>query len=91
MRRTALYRTLRELAEGEAVPPEYVLMPQLMLQPPLESDVDARWPGLTPRERAKLAEDFEWECAHLQTFDMTTLYDAVARREREERSFDAMM
>ncbi|KZV86547.1 hypothetical protein EXIGLDRAFT_840672 [Exidia glandulosa HHB12029] len=85
MRRTALYHTLRDVAEGEGIPAEYVLVPQLILQAPLEADVDARWPGLTPRERMKLAEDFEWECAHLQSFDIKTLYEAVARREREER------
>ncbi|EJD52940.1 hypothetical protein AURDEDRAFT_110780 [Auricularia subglabra TFB-10046 SS5] len=91
MRRTMLYAVLHAAATSADIPAEYVLLPGLIAQAPLEADVDARWPGLTPRERADLAAEFDWECAALNALDVRTLYDAVSRREREDRLLDESM
>jgi len=93
MRRTALYTALRMAAESEEIPLNMVPLPQFLIHPPLETDIEARWPGFTPTEREKLLQDFAWECSQLRSVDIARHWDEVARRERDDREneYDQMV
>ncbi|KAH7107498.1 Non-repetitive/WGA-negative nucleoporin C-terminal-domain-containing protein [Auriculariales sp. MPI-PUGE-AT-0066] len=86
MQETALYQTLREAANHESITMDLQPDVSLILQPPLKSDVAARWPGFTSQERDLLMEDFAWECSQLRAFNIPDLWKMVAQREYQERS-----